>query len=215
MSEQPVRAASDVHSPASMPRRRRAGAAGVLLLALALAACGGGSGDSDVPEDTSGAAIAGAAAAGGAGGEGEAPLAFTAADLDAWERGMTKETELVRAAQERGRTATTPAERGEAAQAAFPERTAEEGARAAGMPLERYRRLRETVNSTLQTLDFQGKVDGPTSIDTARVGPEMKARLAADPVAALPPESAAAFRARLDRLVAVWSEYMRLTAMAG
>jgi hypothetical protein len=52
-------------------------------------------------------------------------------------------------------------------------------------------------------------------LDTTRASPEAKARMRSDPFAELPPESAAALRARLDQLVPVWIEYVRLTATAG
>ena len=43
----------------------------------------------------------------------------------------------------------------------------------------------------------------------------MKARVAGDAFAGLPAESAAALRARMDRLVPVWIEYKKLVAVAG
>jgi hypothetical protein len=43
----------------------------------------------------------------------------------------------------------------------------------------------------------------------------MKRRLATDPLADLSPESAAALRARMDRLVPLWIEYVTLTAVGG
>ena len=136
-------------------------------------------------------------------------------DLDAWERGMPKEIELVQAAQQRAATATTPQARGEAMQAQWKEQTMPGGAEAAGMPLARYGAVRETVNGVLETLDFQGKIDGPLSMDTTHATPEMRQRLASDPYASLPPASAAALRARLDRMVPLWSKYMSLVAVAG
>ena len=143
------------------------------------------------------------------------PVAFTEADLDAYERGLAREIELVRAAQERQSTAKTPEERGEAMQAQWKEQTIPEGARSAGMAEDRYTRVRETVNDVLQILDFQGEIDGPMQIDTARASPDMKQRLATDPLAELSPESAAALRARMDRLVPVWIQYVTLTAVGG
>lgn len=143
------------------------------------------------------------------------PVAFTEADLDAYERGLAREIELVRAAQERQSTAKTPEERGEAMQAQWKEQTIPEGAKSAGMAEDRYTRVRETVNDVLQILDFQGEIDGPMQIDTARASPDMKRRLATDPLADLSPASAAALRARMDRLVPLWIEYVTLTAVAG
>ena len=181
------------------------------LLTLGVSACsrdGGsenaaaGRGDTSAPSSTAGAQPSGA-------------VAFTEADLDAYERGLTKEIELVRAAQERQRTATTPEARGQAMQAQWEDQTIPEGARSAGLSPDRYRGVRETVGRVLQTLDFQGKIDGPMSMDTTRATPEMRQRLASDPFAELPPASAAALRARMDRLVPLWVQYVRLTAVAG
>ena len=146
---------------------------------------------------------------------GAAAFAFTQADLDAYERGMKREIELVRAAKERERKAKSPQERFQAVQAQWEDQTIPGGAKSAGIPEERYRRTRETVDGVLQTLDFQGKIDGPMSMDTARATPEMKERLRSDPFAALPPASAAALRARLNRLVPVWVSYVNLTAIGG
>lgn len=145
----------------------------------------------------------------------EGPSSFTDADLDAWARGLAREIELVRQAQQRASQATTPAERGAAAQAQWDDATIPEGATAAGMSVERYREVREAVHGTLRQLDFQGKIDGPLSIDLERLAPEQRAKYEEDPYEALTPEAAAALRARLDRAVPLWSEYMSLTAVAG
>ena len=145
----------------------------------------------------------------------ETPFAFTEADLDAYEKGLRKEIELVKAARLRGDSAKTPAERGAASQAAFESSTAPAAAEAIGAPIDRYQAMRRTVNRVFETLDFQGKIPGPMEIDTARASPEMKQRLATDPFAMLAPASAAAFRARLDALATVWIEYLNLVAVNG
>jgi hypothetical protein len=75
--------------------------------------------------------------------------------------------------------------------------------------------VREGVNRVFTTLDFQGKIDGPLSIDLERADPETKARVSGDAFADLPPEAAMALRARIDRLVPLWSEYKKLVAVAG
>ncbi len=145
----------------------------------------------------------------------EAPFAFTDADLDAYEKGMRKEIELVKAAKARGDSAKTPAERGAATQAAFETATAPAAAQAIGAPLDRYQATRRTVNRVFETLDFQGKIPGPMEIDTAHASPDMKKRLAGDPLAELSAGSSAALRARLDALSRVWIEYMTLVAVNG
>ena len=184
----------------------------ILTLLLAVAACGR---DEKAADGDAGAASASANATAANAGAANAAVALTDADLDAWERGMTKEVELVQAAQQRAATATTPQARGEAMQAQWKEQTMPGGAESAGLPLARYRDVRETVNGVLETLDFQGKIAGPLSMDTTHATPEMRQRLASDPYAALPPASAAALRARLDRIVPLWSKYMSLVAVAG
>ena len=142
-------------------------------------------------------------------------LELTSDTLSAYERGLKKEIEAVRAAQQRSGTATTAQERGEAIQASFEEATIPQGAAAAGLPVEEYRELRETVNGIFRTLDFQGQIDGPLSMDLSRADAATKERLARDPFADLSSESAAALRAQRDRLVPVWIEYVTLTAVAG
>lgn len=178
------------------------------ILALG-AACSGGADES--PADSTSPAPSSATAAPSA----DAPFAFTDADLDAYERGMRKEIELVLAAKARGDSAKTPAERGAASQAAFETTTAPEAAKAVGAPVERYEATRRTVNRVFQTLDFQGKIPGPTELDTANATPEMKQRLASDPFAELPAASADILRARLEALSKVWIEYMNLVAVSG
>lgn len=189
--------------------RHRPLAALCLLLALA---CSTGS-DSGDAGDTTGGATAAASDAAGASEDG--PVPFTEADLDAYVRGRANEIEQVLAARERGRTATTPQERAAAMQAEWEDATMPGAARAAGLDEARYRRLRETVDHVLETLDFQGKIDGPMEVNMQAAGDELKARLQEDPYAALTPASAAALRARLPRLVELWNEYKTLTAVAG
>jgi hypothetical protein len=145
----------------------------------------------------------------------EPPVAITAETLAAYERGLKKEVEAVRAAQQRSSTAKTPAERGEAIQAAFETATIPLGAEAAKLPEQQYRAVREQVNDIFRTLDIQGKIDGPISMDLSRVDAATKERLSRDPLGALTPESAAVLRQQMDRLVPVWIEYTKLTAVAG
>ena len=182
----------------------------IVAVATITAACSSSASDSraDTTQEAAPAASASVPA-------GDAPFAFTDADLDAYERGMRKEIELVLAAKARGDSAKTPAERGAASQAAFETTTAPEAAKAIGASLDRYEATRRTVNRVLQTLDFQGKIPGPTELDTANATPEMKQRLASDPFAELPAQSADLLRARLDALSKVWIEYMTLVAVAG
>ena len=140
---------------------------------------------------------------------------LTTEDLDAYAKGLARETELVRAAQERARTATTPRERGDAQQAQWEDQTIPEGAKASGLDADRYRVVRNTVNTTFRWLDFQGKIDGPMQLDTTTAPPDMKAQLARDPFDALSPASRTELQAQMNRLVPAWIEYVKLTAVAG
>lgn len=145
----------------------------------------------------------------------ESPFAFTEADLDAYERGLTKEIELFQAAQARGSAAATPQERAAAAQSGWETTTAPEAARAVGADPDRYLKTRRTVDRVLETLDFQGRIPGPKELNVDLANPETKQRLSSDPFAELAPASAAALRARLDRIAPIWIRYTELTAVGG
>jgi hypothetical protein len=186
---------------------------GIALLMIT-AACGSDTKTTD--QAAAGSPPAGGAAeTPGTGASSAAAAELTAADLDAYARGLARETELVRTAQERARSATTPQARGEAQQAQWEDQTIPEGAKAAGISPERYRAVRTTVHRTFQWLDFQGKIDGPMQLDTAHATPEMKQQFTRDPFAELSPNSRAALQAMMDRLVPPWVEYVKLTAVAG
>jgi len=189
---------------------RQAGAAGLLAVLFALAGCA----------ESNSTAEAGAAVrtTGTDSGVSQLPargVDLTGNALSGFELGLRREIEAVRVAQQRSAAATTSAERGEAIQASFEHVTIPEGAIAAGMPVERYTAVREAVIEVFRTLDFQGAIDGPLSIDLSMVDAATKERIARDPFADLPPASAAALRAEMDRLVPVWIEYVNLTATAG
>ena len=188
--------------------RRFAATITAILILFACTACGG---DTREGADTSTADEREPAAADSSTG----PAELTEDNLDAYERGLRREIEAVRTAQQRSGTATTPEERGAAIQASFDVATIPQGAEAAGLPVEEYREIRETVNEIFRTLDFQGKIDGPLSMDLSRADEATKQRLARDPFGDLSSSSAAALRARMDRLVPVWIDYVTLTAVAG
>ena len=184
-----------------------------VVLVAALAACSGSRSDATPSGDTARGPAPSMISTPSA--NTETVFAFTNADLDAYEKGLRKEIELVKAAKARGDSAKTPEERGEASQAAFETSTAPAAAQAIGVPVDRYQATRRTVNRVFETLDFQGKIPGPMEIDTTRASPDMKKRLAGDPIEALPAASAEALRARLDALSKVWIEYMTLVAVNG
>jgi hypothetical protein len=176
-----------------------------LAVAASVAACGDGN-DGE---------LQGQSALRSAPASAQRQLSLTPETLAAYERGLKKEIEAVRAAQQRSASAKTAQERGEAIQAAFETATIPLGAQAAQLPEQQYRKLRENVNDIFRTLDIQGKIEGPISMDLSRVDAATKQRLSRDPFSDLSPESAAELRKHMDRLVPVWIEYINLTAVAG
>ena len=179
----------------------------VLTVALASLGCAGPNATDQNSQTSSASAPAGQA--------GSKQVTFTEADLDQMERGLRSEIDAVKAAQKKATSATTAQERGQAIQAQWETATIPAGATASGLPEQRYRDIREKVDRVLTILDFQGKIDGPLSIDLERADADTKARVAGDAFAELPSEAAAALRAKMDRLVAVWIEYKKLVAVAG
>jgi hypothetical protein len=143
------------------------------------------------------------------------PVALTEADLDGLERGLRKEIEAIKAAQAKAASAKTAEERGAAIQAQWDSATIPLGVQASALSAARYREVRDAVNRVFTTLDYQGKIDGPLSIDLARADAETKARVSGDAFAGLPAAAAAALRERMDRLVPLWTEYKTLVAVAG
>ena len=130
-------------------------------------------------------------------------------------RWTTVDLPAYRRISQKAASASTAQERGEAMQAQWETATIPLGAEAAGLSEPQYRDVRDGVNRVFTTLDFQGKIDGPLSIDLERADPETKARVSGDAFAGLAPEAAMALRARMDRLVPLWSEYKKLVAVAG
>lgn len=185
-----------------------------LLLA---AACGSDtkSNDGQSADSLAGTAASSSSSASPTSTAANATAELTPTNLDAYARGIAKEIELVKAAQERARTATTPQARGEAAQAQWEDQTISGGAESAGLAADDYRQVRRTVHHVLQTLDFQGKIDGPMQMDTTRATPEMRKQLTTDPFEELSPSSRIALRERMDKLVPLWVQYVTLTAVAG
>ena len=150
-----------------------------------------------------------------AGQEEGGQVSFTEDDLERLERGLRSEIEAVKAARAKAAAATTAQERGAAVQAEWDTATIPLGAKASSLSEARYRDVRGVVDRVFTTLDFQGKIDGPLSIDLERADPQMKARVSGDAFAGVSPNAAMALRSRMDRLVPIWSEYKTLVAVAG
>ena len=185
----------------------------VVLTGLLFTSAGCGS-PSTEPQSTGAPAGATAAEAPSGAASSEAAV-LTARDLVALQRGVQKEIDAVRAAQEQSASAKTAQARGEAIQATFETATIPLGAAAAGLPVERYRAVRETVFEVLRTLDFQGKIDGPLSMDLSRVDAATKERLSRDAYADMPAASASVLRAHINEILPVWTRYVTLTAVGG
>ena len=185
-----------------------------IALFLFVGACGQDSAQTDRPANEP-SPSASAATSSASDAASSVPAELTPANLDAYAKGLAKEIELVRAGQERERAATTPEARGEATRAQWEDQTIPEGAKSAGLSPENYRQVRKTVNQVFQTLDFQGKIDGPMEMDTARASPEMRKQLAQNPFDELAPASRTVLRERMDSLVPLWVQYVKLTAVAG
>jgi len=180
----------------------------VVALALTLASigCGGQQATETATSSTSQASTTSG---------GSKQVTFTTDDLDKFERGFRSEIDAVKAAQQKATTATDAQERGVAIQAQWETTTIPQGATASGLAQARYREVREAVDRVFTMLDFQGKIDGPLSIDLERADADTKARVNRDAFADLPADSASALRARMDRLVPLWTEYKKLVAVAG
>ena len=181
-------------------RPRRSLTVALPLLVLLNAGCGSSEPSGSPAEESSSAA---------------AQTTITAEDLAAYERGIMRETEAVRAAQREAAAAADPQARGRALQAQFETATIPLGAEASGLTESRYRAVRLVVHDILRTLDMQGKIDGPMSMDLSRADEATKTRLSRDAFADLPADSAATLREAVPRLAPAWIEYVTLTAVAG
>ncbi|MGI8895597.1 MAG: hypothetical protein ACR2HE_08100 [Casimicrobiaceae bacterium] len=144
-----------------------------------------------------------------------ANVAFSGTDIDAFITALGKETEILRSGQERQRTASTPQQGLDAMQAMGEDARIPEAARAAGLSVDRYRAIRSAVMPILETMDFQGRMKGPMTMDTTRVGEDVKARLRGDAMASLPAESRDALTARLSRIEAIWGDFAVLRTQGG
>jgi hypothetical protein len=119
----------------------------VCVMAISAAACGGsdeGEAAEDVPPE---AAAQDAAQQGSVPADAAAPL--TLADIDAYERGMRKEKEIVEDLVRQAENTTDDMKQMELMTAAMEDQTADEGAQAAGLPLDRYRALRNRMSEAL------------------------------------------------------------------
>jgi len=150
------------------------------VLVVAIASCGGDSADGErgEPADGSADAEAGAAAeappastpASDPGATTTAPL--TPGDIGRWQKGMAGELEAVRTAAAKLKSAKTSDDTLSAMMAVQEMTTAEAGARAAGVNLERYKVIRSALSAAASYLTPE--LGG---IDTTMLSPEQRTEL--------------------------------------
>lgn len=186
-----------------MAMRRLAQAALGGILATALAA-----GCSGTAEDAERAAAAGDRPAANSDTSAAAqPVTLTDENLDAYGRALARQAEIIRRpgrGTHYGVTISAYDSGGESG----------EVLEAAGMTVAEYRAVNDLVEPLFTTLNFQGKIGPPRSINL-EAAPEWKERLQSDPFATLSPESAAALRRNMDKLVPPWSDIVGLTGQHG
>lgn len=186
-------------------------------------------GGSGVAEAASGGTAAPASAAGGGSVAGSAPQAFTlgVADLDAYERGLQREIEILQSARERFASAGDDEARLEILAEIQPQVLRAAGAEAAEVPEERYRNISNAMNDVLGKIDM-GEASQqmiPSEADLAEMPPELRARVEenvremraawGDPYEGLEAETAAALEARVDALRTLRAEHTGLLLSVG
>lgn len=183
------------------------GVAVVLAIAITAVTCSGKPDrDEAMPAPaaatgTDGSGVAAAAAGDSAGARGAIEL--TPALLQAYAKGLRKEVEIIRRPGRGTHYGVKVSKFGE---------EGPEVAAAAGLSIEEYQAVQEVVGRIFTTLNFQGKIGPPRSIDMAEADPVWKARLEGDPFDELSPSSARALRDHMDILVPPWSEIVGMTA---
>lgn len=185
-----------------------AGVVALLAIAIALATC------SDNRFADAPSLAPGAAAGSGAGGDTAASstdgakeaIELTPALLEGYAKGLRKEVEIIRRPGRGTHYGVTVSKHGDEG----PEVVA-----ASGLSHEQYRAVQDVINRIFTTLNFQGKIGPPRSIDLERADPMWRERLAGDPFDELSPSSAQALRDHMDILVPPWSEIIRMTAQNG
>lgn len=178
--------------------------AGVWVAALFLAAGAGCTAGGDQGE--SAVAATGTSSAKSSVDAEAASLELSVELLDGYGRGLQKELEILSRPGRGSHYGVTMSKHSD---------EAAEVIEAAGLTLPVYVAVRERVDRVFDTLNFQGKIGPPRSIDLARASSEWKQRLAGDPFAELPEASATALRSRMDTLVPTWSAIVKLTAQNG
>lgn len=134
--------------------------------------------------------------------------ALTDANLEAYARALEKQAEIIRRPGRGTHYGVKISAYGEDSES-------REVLEAAGMTAREYNAVDRLVDPVFTTLNFQGEIGPPRSINLDEASPEWRERLERDPFDDLPPESAAALRRHMDTLVPLWSDVVGLTAQHG
>jgi hypothetical protein len=111
------------------------------------------------------------------------PFVLTAADLDAYERGVRREIEIVDGAKAKLHSSRSGSDTLSALGTALPQETQPKGAEAAGISVDRYRQVVDAVDAILAAADLDApmtKMMADAAKDTASMPPEMRAQLRED-----------------------------------
>jgi hypothetical protein len=121
-------------------------------LVLGASACGGS--DDEAADQQPSADATSQASAPSQSQPADAAAPLTVADLDAYERGMQKEKQMVDELITKAKSATSDGDKLRLMTDAMEDQTMDDGAHAAGMPLERYRDLRNRMSEILSASSF-------------------------------------------------------------
>ena len=203
-----------------------------MFAALVGAGCSRGDGDSARGDDTAQADTAATAEAAGAaaptsavaaGNPADAPM--TAEDVDRYERGVRAEIEAAQKAVEDRKRAKSSADSLSAQFAALEQNTIEAGARAAGVSVDRYRTLNNTMNQVLGARQMGAVMQKQTKdMDTTNLTPEQRARVRegmaqanaawGDPYKDLAPDVATVVKQRADQLDSLRQQLLKVRFQA-
>jgi hypothetical protein len=198
----------------------------LLILALQLGGCGGDDPADDAPAVEPPAVTTEEAApiAEPAIEPGTRSFALTPADLDAYEQGLRREIELLRAARERLQQAANDDEQLEILGAIQPRELRREGAAAAGVAEDRYERITSAVNDVLGKREMAAASQqmAPSAAELESMPAELRARVEenmreaeaawGDPYAGLGEDTAQALQQRQDELAGLRAEHIGLLA---
>jgi hypothetical protein len=198
----------------------------LLGLLLLLSACGGNDSDaaaSGAAADDTAAVAAAPAAEAASTSQASADTVLTPEDLDRYQRGVGKETELLRDAQQRKAEAKTGSDTLEVLGSVQEWQLRPEAAKAAGVDEGRWQLIQGRVDAVLSKLQMgPAMMAQMNAMDTTSLPPAQRAQVRenmkqaqaayGDPYAGLAPETAEAFRARADELGRLRTEYMEALA---